>query len=186
MTEPVLPKPIKPRVLKKTHGEDGYRTTDGRYMVLPQRYGVDRRVRFWKAIDLTVPREDPRRSRDFVDLDAVRRTLCAPGNRVPWLVCDMDQGVMHVAESRRAAVAWAASHADAPVRQREHAKGSTCYDYTFGFPGEDSNTCLFVMRADHAARHRFDPVQEPWFPYADHPHTEGPRALQEAAERDHV
>jgi hypothetical protein len=171
-----LPQPIKPRTLKRA--SHGYVTTDGRYEITPAysptlQRGSASRPSYWVVKDTTGKQEE----RDYLTLDVVREYYCAPGGKVPWLVCDMDQGVMRVEPSMRAAVAWARSHACAPVRERRNYPGSECYDYVFRNPGEDSNTCFFIMRADVAHRHDFDPVQEPWYPYTDEPHESGPRAL---------
>lgn len=182
-----LPEPIKPRKLVRRrnpiHGFD-YFTSDGRYEVYPiykdRRYGGRSNVvDSWGIRDL---RSGEKRAKYYPRLEDIRLYYCAPDGKVPWLVCDMDDGVLRVAESMKAAVEWAASHACAPVRERSHGKGSTCYDYVFGHPGEDSNTCVFIMRADHAVKHGFDPVQQPFYPYPDDPHDPGPRGLGEGAE----
>jgi hypothetical protein len=165
-----LPEPIKPRTLKRARDGYGYITTDGRYEVTPAysptlQRGSAARPSFWVVKDTT----GVQKAREYGDLRTVRELYCAPGGRVPWLVCDMDDGVMRVEPTRAAAVEWASSYACAPLRERHHGKGSTCYDYVFGHPGEDSTTSVFVMRADHASRHGFDPVQQPLHPFPDDP-----------------
>ncbi|GBQ04364.1 hypothetical protein SSP531S_58580 [Streptomyces spongiicola] len=161
-----LPPPIKPRTLRRSRDAYGYVTSDGRYRVTPAyaptlQRGSASRPTDWIVKDLTGAEE----SRSYGLLSLVRKYLCAPGGKVPWLVCDMDEGVMRVESSMRAAAAWASSYACAPVRERRSYPGGDCYDYVFGFPGEDDNTCVFIMRADVAHRHGFNPVQQPRYPY---------------------
>ncbi|MEV8344491.1 hypothetical protein [Streptomyces niveus] len=165
-----LPPAIKPRTLRRAHDGYGYVTTDDRYTVTPvyaptlQR-GSASRPTDWIVKDRTGVQEPC----SYGLLSRVREFLCAPGGKVPWLVCDMDEGVMRVEPSMRAAVAWAASLACAPVRERRSSSGGDVYDYVFGHPGEDGNTCVFIMRADAAHRHGFDPVQQPQYPFPDAP-----------------
>ncbi|MFE9993460.1 hypothetical protein [Streptomyces avermitilis] len=165
-----LPPPIKPRTLRRSSDGYGYVTSDGRYEVTPAyaptlQRGSASRPTDWIVKDLT-GRE---KSRSYGLLSYVREYLCAPGGRVPWLVCDMDEGVMRVEPSMRAAVAWAKSYACTPVRERGNYPGGDCYDYVFGLPGEDATTCVFIMRADVAHGHGFNPVQQPRYPYPDAP-----------------
>lgn len=162
-----LPPPIKPRTLKRAREFDGYVTSDGRYEVRPARFGSDGRVRFWMVKD-TTDCSMPADGDVHPSLEWVRQIYCAPGGKVPWLVADMDDGILRVEPTRKAAVAWAASHACAPLRERSHY--GSCYDYTFGHPDEDANTCVFIMRADNAHWHGFDPVQQPLYPYPGDPH----------------
>lgn len=168
-----LPPPIKPRVLVRAGDGHSYVTSDDRYDVTPAysptpQRGSASRVSYWLVRDrkgLTSPR-------DYPTLTDVREAYCAPDGRVPWLVCDMDAGVMRVEPTMRTAVAWAKSLACAPVRKRSNYPGGDCYDYVFGHPGEDSSTCVFIMRADVAHRHGFDPIQQPLCPFPDDPHEE--------------
>ncbi|MEU6362190.1 hypothetical protein [Streptomyces albidoflavus] len=138
-----LPPPIKPRVLKKAKTFDGYVTSDGRYEARPARYGTNRRVRFWEVtepgkVPPSGPAPDPRL---FPSLEELRRALCAPGGKIPWLVCDMDDGVLRVEPTRAAAAEW-----------------RTYFD-------DD----LFVVRADRAESQGWDPLQRPYYPHPDDP-----------------
>lgn len=170
---PRLPEPIKPRTLKSDRtGRTDYVTNDGKYRI--SRYGLYS----WNAERNYGTKTSP----DWRlvmqmrgTLEDVRREYCTPASRMPWLVCDMDEGVLRVAPTRKAARDWAELCAGAPLRSMNHAKGSTCWEYAFGFPGEDSNTCFFVMRADNAHLHGCDAEQEPFYPYTDDPHATGPR-----------
>ncbi|THA72496.1 hypothetical protein E6R60_26565 [Streptomyces sp. A0642] len=172
-----LPPPIKPRVLKRRRnpifGFDYY-TSDGRYQVTP-RYadtpngGRTARVDRYQVTDLRVA--DPARStRDHHSLDDVRESYCS--RYVPWLVCDMDMGVLRVASSRKEAVGWASIYAGSPVTTRHpFVPGSNCYEYDF------DGTGLFIMAADVAHRHGLDPVQQPLFPYPNDPYEEVDRPV---------
>ncbi|MFI1532135.1 hypothetical protein [Streptomyces griseus] len=167
---PPLPAPIRPRVLVRSRDGFGYVTSDGRYRIRPvyaptlQR-GSAARPTDWIVADTT----GKEASWSRLELRDVREALCAPGG-IPWLVCGMDEGVLRVEPSMRAAVRWARSNAGAPVRSRSASPGGGSYDYVLGHRGEDTVTSVFVMRADVAHRHGFDPVQQPRFPYPDDPH----------------
>ncbi|MGW9069237.1 hypothetical protein ACWGQT_07305 [Streptomyces yangpuensis] len=176
MTERTLPRTIRPRVLKRTKGVDGYVTSDGRYEVLPARFGVDRRVRFWTARDLRD--SSGSEPRQYPDLDAVRSALCAPYGKVPWLVCDMDQGVLRVEPTRNEAVRWAAIFFDAD--EWRHSRGGICHEYFFG--PENDYESVFIVQADNAHRGGFDPEQQPLHPFADDPYEEVARPEPTATE----
>ena len=163
------PAPIKPRALARRR--DGtWITTDGRYHLTPYRDHTEvtrgHGPRRWEVSD-PLGGELPRTG---YTLTRFREEFCAPGGTVPWLVCCMDDGVMRVEPTMKAAVAWARGLADAPVRCRKHFTNSSSYDYVFGYPGEDSNTCLTILRADAAHRHGWDPLQQPLYPYTSSPY----------------
>ncbi|MDH6522419.1 hypothetical protein [Streptomyces sp. SAI-090] len=169
MTTGTVPPPIKPRALMRATGFDGYVTSDGRYELRPARYGTDRRVRFWTGKDLRGTFPAGRSEQDFPSLDSFRHQYCAPGGRVPWIVCDMDDGVVRVGASRDEAVAWCSGLLEgAPVRRRHHY-GEGCYEYVFGDRGEDKES-FFVLRADVAHRRGFDAAQQPQYPQPDEPY----------------
>lgn len=166
-----LPTPIKPRKLRRL--PDGtYLTSDYAYKITPRVVGS--KLTIWEV------NTDGRTSgvwrfvEELSNLRAVRQAYCAPGGVVPWLVGDMDEGLLRVESSRVAAVKWAESHMAAPV-WKCHSSG-TCYDYTFGADANDAEGPLFVLRADNAWRHGFDAEQQPMYPYPGHPHETGPRA----------
>ncbi|GAA1979312.1 hypothetical protein [Kitasatospora viridis] len=175
-----LPPRIKPRALKRRKDSLGftyYRTSDGRYEITPMyahrpRGGLTITIEQWRVEDLKNPKAE---NRFYGDLDTVRHLLCTRTREMPWVVGDMDQGILHVAASRKAARDWAEDFACAPLASRSHFEGSTCWDYRFNHPGEDGGTDVYIMRADHAHLHGFDAEQEPFYPYPDDPHEEGPR-----------
>lgn len=169
-----LPPPIRPRALTAAPGIGGYTTTDGRYELRPHRYGTPGRVRMWSALDLRGQFPGGAAAQIFRTLDDFRAGYCAPGGAVPWLVADPDHGVMRVEPTRRDAAAWGERHCCAQVRTYFHAPGSSIYEYLFADPGDDPQA-LYVLRADHAHLHGWDPVQQPLYPYPDAPHEEADR-----------
>ncbi|MCX4799642.1 hypothetical protein OG497_37945 [Streptomyces sp. NBC_01242] len=175
-----LPPPIKPRTLKRA--SYGYVTTDNRFEITPAysptlQRGSASRPSYWIVKDTTGKQKD----RDYLTLDVVREHYCAPGGKVPWLVCDMDDGVVRVEPSRAAAVKWACLHNDGKVISRD-PQGEGWYDYAIG-PDRDDAVGVWIARADVVHRHGFDPAQEPWYPYLDAPHEPGPRAVRTDDER---
>lgn len=168
-----LPPPIRPRSLRRDRNGYGYTTSDGRYLVFPlfednPRGGRTGRVRSWAIEDLRNPNCNDR-TRTYATLERIREFYCAPDGAVPWLVAGMDEGVLRVAPTRSAAVAWASRLAEAPVLTRTHAPGGTIYTYFFGHGNEDDGVSLLLMRADHAHFHGFDPLQQPRYPFPDAP-----------------
>lgn len=167
-TDRKLPEPIKPRVLKRYRdgtGTKGYITTDGRYLFLPADGGfvvLDAHTRGGVA--------------GVRPLAEHRARFCAPGGKVPWLVCDMDDGIVRVEPTRADAVRWVCDHKGARVLGREPV-GDGWYNYRIGYSREDY-AVVWVARADVVHWQGFDPEQEPWFPYPDAPHEVGPRGLR--------
>jgi hypothetical protein len=152
-----LPEPIKPRALQRrknpVYGYD-YSTSDGRYEVYPlyrdrTNGGRTNKVDSWVIKDL----QDPEWTRYYPLLDDIRRYYCAPGGKVPWLVCDMDEGVLRVEPSMRAAAKWATYFNDG----------------------------LFIVRADRAHYQGYNPVQQPLYPYPDDPFEKVDRPTSEEA-----
>jgi hypothetical protein len=179
------PEPIKPRRLLRRpnaiYGSD-YFTSDGRYEVYPlykdrPNGGRTNKVDQWVIKDL----KDPEWTRYYPLLDDIRRYYCAPDGNVPWLVCDMDDGIVRAELSRAAIVEWACNHHMGKVISRT-GDGNSWYEYQIGDSREDS-TMVWICRADEIHWHGFDPVQEPWYPYPDDPHEVGPRALRTHDER---
>lgn len=170
---PELPQPIKPRTLAIDRtGRADFITSDGKYRI--SRYGLQA----WNAERNDGTKDSPRWALAMQmrgTLDDMRQEYCTPASRMPWIVADMDMGVLRIAPTRKAARDWAERHAGAPLRSMNHAKGSTCWDYSFGYRDEDSNECFSIMRADNARLHGFKAEQEPYYPYAEDPHTAGPR-----------
>ncbi|MFD8656506.1 hypothetical protein, partial [Streptomyces mirabilis] len=150
MSTPTLPPPIKPRTLKRAR--HGYVTTDGRFEITPAysptlQRGSASRPSYWVVKDTTGQQEE----RDYLTLDIVREYYCAPGGKVPWLVCDMDRGIVRVEPTRAAAVEWACHHNDGKVINRESG-GEAWYDYRIGYDREDCST-IWIARADVVHRH---------------------------------
>jgi len=93
----------------------------------------------------------------------------------PWLVLDMDEGVIRREPTRRAAVAWMLEHCGGRVLSR-HTYGPGAYEYHVGDPAEGNAVCYFVERLARAVRSGWDW----WFeipdayPYPDRPHESDP------------
>ena len=182
-----LPEPIKPRALRRKkhpiHGFD-YFTSDGRYEVYPiykdRRYGGRSSVvDSWGIRDL---RSDEKSAQYYPRLEDVREYYCAPDGKVPWLVCDMDDGIVRVEPSRAAAVKWACSRQLSNRIISRKRTGEGWYDYRIGDSPDDSAE-VWIARSDVVHWHGFDPVQEPWYPYPDVRFELGPRALRAMVER---
>ncbi len=172
-----LPDPVKPRRLVRLP-TGKYRTSDEAYRVNPCRVGS--KLTMWQV--LTGGRDGgPWELKDEVpSLREVRRKYCAPGGVVPWIVAaDAKEGVLRVARTRAAAVAWAEAHTESAAQGCYHQPGSTWYSYVFSDPdlgGPEAEDVLWFMRADSAWRHGYDSEQQPLYPYPSHPHEPGPRA----------
>lgn len=89
---------------------------------------------------------------------------------IPWLVCDMDNGVLRSEPTRRAARQWCLDHALADRVRQRHYYGNHCYDYVVGTADPYEGDDFFVGRADQVARHGYDPQQPPRYPDPDRPH----------------
>lgn len=170
-----LPAPIKPRRLVRDLVSGGYSTSDDTYCLdrayAPSLRGGSISRGHWIATDIRTGK-----SFEVVDLDRFRELYCAPGGRVPWLVLDMDQGVVRVEPTRAAAVEWARHQYDGRVINREHS-GEAWYEYFIGYSRDDCSS-VWIARADIVHRHGFNAEQEPWYPYPDAPHDLGPRAAR--------
>lgn len=176
MNTPVLrlPPPIKPRTLVRMENDDGslkgYVTSDGRYELSPfydhEVVTRGRGPRRWWVSD-TVAKTPPSTCNSLTEF---RKEHCTPVREMPWLVAGMDDGVLRVERNREAASRWAYSHAGAPGGRRLHTPGSFLYTHTYGWPGEDRGTTVFIVRADHAHHEGFDPLQQPLYPYPSRPH----------------
>lgn len=86
-----------------------------------------------------------------------------------WAVCDVDDGILRVEPTRRAAVRWLTFHCGGEVLAR-YAYGPGNYEYTVGLRGEDGSGGGFVVRADRLAASGWDPDQTPLYPLVDDPH----------------
>jgi len=103
----------------------------------------------------------------------------------PWLILDMDEGVIRREPTRRAAVAWIVDcHGGRVVGRHNAVPGS--YEYHVGDPADEyDRVCYFVERLDAAARNGWGD----WFavpdlyPFADRAHETGPDAARNLAIR---
>jgi hypothetical protein len=139
-----LPPPIKPRTLVRRKnsifGYD-YFTSDGRYKITPY-YADNRGGGHTARIDhYQVQDTQTGKTIDVPRLDDVRLYYCTPINEMPWLVCDMDDGVMRIEPTYANAVEWRRSFDDG----------------------------LFIVRADRAHLQGWDALQQPLYPYPDDP-----------------
>lgn len=92
--------------------------------------------------------------------------------RLPWLVVDMDEGLLRREPTRAAAVKWCRNWYG-PVMER-HSYSPGAYSYTFGVRGEDRATFLFVEREDVAKSGAGSRVwnSTPKYPHPDRPYDE--------------
>lgn len=160
-----LPPPIKPRALKRSH-YDTYVTTDGRYRFDPQYRGMA--LIGYTAEDL----HNPGRYRGIGGVHPLRywrELLCSPSGKVPWVVCDVDDGVLRVEPTRAAAVEWARSFADAAGVKERHQYGEGRYEYVFADSDGDICGGVNIVRADVAHASGIDPLQQPLYPFPDEP-----------------
>jgi hypothetical protein len=175
-----LPLPIKPRAMKRHRNGTGsteYVTSDG-WLKFTARYHGSQLLGFTTE---TLRAPELPQKHGIRRLEQLRDMYCAPDGNVPWLVCDMDDGIVRAESSRAAIVEWACNHHLGKVISRT-GDGNSWYEYQIGDSREDS-TMVWICRADEIHWHGFDPVQEPWYPYPDEPHEVGPRALRTHDER---
>lgn len=85
-----------------------------------------------------------------------------------WAVCDVDDGVLRVEPTRRAAVRWLTRHYGGEVLAR-YAYGPGKFEYTIGIRGEDGVAGAFVVRTDRLASGSWDLDQTPLYPLPDDP-----------------
>lgn len=88
----------------------------------------------------------------------------------PWLVLDMDEGLIRREPSRKAAVAWCTGRSGIKVLSR-HCFRPGAYQYTFGWPGEDSGFGHFIEHEDAARDGGWECLDdEAKYPHADDPY----------------
>lgn len=100
-----------------------------------------------------------------------------------WMVCDVDDGILRVEPTRRAAVRWLTFMCGGEVLAR-YSYGPGCFEYTIGIRGEDNSGGGFVARADRLSAHGWDPDQTPLYPLADDP-DERVERVQDSLEESH-
>ena len=88
-------------------------------------------------------------------------------SRRQWVVCDMDDGILRIEPTRRAAVRWLCLLFGGTVRAR-YSYGPGSFEYVVGADDEDHSSA-FVVRGDRvaAADGGWDPQQVPLYPLAD-------------------
>lgn len=94
--------------------------------------------------------------------------------KLPWYVCDMDEGVLRREPTRRAALKWLLDQACTTNVIERYAYGPGYYSYLVGSDREDS-TDAAIVREDCLRRYGIDtpPDQiEPRYPYSNQPHEE--------------
>jgi hypothetical protein len=64
-----------------------------------------------------------------------------------WFVCDMDEGVLKIEDSRRAALEWSKQHcgAESVVARRSYGPGD--YEYWIG-TGPEDHSQVYIIRED--------------------------------------
>lgn len=88
-------------------------------------------------------------------------------NRMRWFVCDMDDGVLRIEPTRKAAVDWWKDHCDTTNVIRRHNYGPGKYEYQVG-ASEDDSSSAFIVREDLLEAGGWDPNQLPMFPFPEH------------------
>lgn len=101
---------------------------------------------------------------------------------IPWLVCDMDEGVLRREPTRKAALRWSMNHLCASRVLERYAYGRGSYDYLLGDGGGDSAGGVSIVRADVAARSGWKPDQAALYPVAGDPFEEVARPAGEGGE----
>lgn len=174
-------RPIYPCTLQRDPDGHGYRTSDGRYRVLPTYAdnpmgGRTARINGWVVKDA---HDANARSQSYFHLSDVRATYCTPAAHMPWLVCDSVDGVLRRARTMNEAAWWLCRLGTVPVRGRHH-RGELCYEYLLG-PSGPGGTRVVVVRADKAHQYGWDPHQQPRFPLPSKPFAVRARAGEGSA-----
>jgi len=167
-----LPPPIKPRTLlrraNKIFGYD-YATSDGQYEITPQ-YADNRGGGHTPRIEQYRVKDTRTGKTTYVPrIETVRWLYCTPANEMPWLVHDVDEGVLRVEPTRQAAVDWASSLAEASKVLERHHYGTGGYEYVLGDSDGDICGNFNIVRADLAHLGRIDATQQPLYPFPDDP-----------------
>lgn len=91
---------------------------------------------------------------------------------LPWLIVDMDEGLLRREPTRAAAVKWCRGW-HGPVLER-HRYSPGAYSYSFGVRGEERAQFFFIEREDAAKNGAGSHVwrNAPKYPYPDRPYDE--------------
>lgn len=92
-----------------------------------------------------------------------------------WAVFDMDDGILRLEPTRRAAVRWLTSSGAGQILAR-HSYGPGDFEYVIGRRAEEAVAAFFVLRSDLLHRSGWDPGQIPLYPVADDPYERIERA----------
>lgn len=175
-TTPKLPPPIRPRTLVADLDGYSWLTSDNRYRFTPMYRqhtlgGYSRKIEGWNVHKNTAWRPGGTEAPQWVIYMQTTQTLAdlralytTPASKMPYVVADMDDGILRTAHTRADAIAWARTHLCAErLRPVGGVRGKTCWEYE----DPDEGGSVFIMRADHAHLHGFDATQQPLYP---HPH----------------
>lgn len=90
--------------------------------------------------------------------------------KLPWLVIDMDEGLLRREASRTAAVEWCRNWYGPVVERDRYSPGA--YGYHFGVRGEERIHFLFIEREDAAKTGAGSNVfnDRPKYPFPDKPY----------------
>lgn len=91
-----------------------------------------------------------------------------------WYVCDMDDGILRVELTRKAAKRWAEEHFGAPQLTSKRL-GVGRYEYGYGYPGEDVIQTIFIIMGSMAVLDEGfarDGLYKIAYPYPNEPHKE--------------
>lgn len=91
----------------------------------------------------------------------------------PWLVLDMDDGLLRRERTRKAAVEWLLDHCDAPQVVSRDDYRSGAYGYHVGT--KDDTTSAFIEHERAAPQGGWDVTQAALYPHEDAPHEYVPR-----------
>jgi hypothetical protein len=166
------------------HNPDGpgFVTSDHRYRFTPMPAGANtppgwniERNTAWRPTGNATPRLWALYVQTFATFEELRNEYTTPESRMPWVVADMDEGILRTARNITTARTWAKSHLATTTLRLVSGRDATCREYQ-----EPEGNSVFIMRADHAYQHGFDATQQPRYPYPDQPHTEVDRPETEA------
>ena len=89
----------------------------------------------------------------------------------PWLVLDMDKGLLRREPTRKAALAWWMNNQGTACVIKRHKYRPGAYEYVTGWKGERHDSCggVFIERVDAARAGEWDVDQEPLYPDRDRP-----------------
>ncbi len=100
----------------------------------------------------------------------------------PWAAWDMDEGILRIEPTRKAALAWWMNLQGHSKVWARHTYGPGAYEYKTGYAGDGEDTSgVFIDRVDNLERAGLDPQQVPLYPTSGEPHTRVERDSQISA-----